>query len=156
VWARPPGADRIVLVGVALWVLAQDLPAYTHPGLFGDPHTVPGFMATLLAWMDGVFAFDHDPAATLAILVAWSANIWLAAGLVCLALHHGGGALVLAVVAAGCAAVGLWVLLEGGFPEIYPFATVTVVGVGSWVWFASILVVVAGLVPLPSRLRSAG
>ena len=156
VWARPPGADRVVLFGVVLWVVAQILPAYTTPGLLEPTNTVEGYRATLAAWALAPFAGHFDPVGGLAILVAWTANIWLVIALVSLARHHHGAALVLAVVAAGCAAVGMWVLLAGGFPEIYSFAAITEVGLGSWVWLASILAVVAGLVPLPSRLRSAG
>ena len=156
VWARPPGADRVVLFGVVLWVVAQILPAYTTPGLLEPTNTVEGYRATLGAWSLAIWVAHGDPIAAFALLIAWSANIWLVIALVFLARHHHGAALVLAVVAAGCAAVGMWVLLAGGFPEIYSFAAITEVGLGSWVWLASILAVVAGLVPLPSRLRSAG
>lgn len=159
VWGRPLGADRLVLAGVVLWVVAQVLPACTTPGIdLGFAReatlTIDGYEATFLGWTLVLLHLPVDPVAALAILVAWSANIWLVVGLVSLARHQDGAPLVWAIMAAGCAAVGMWVLLAGGFPEI-GFVVIEV-GVGSWVWFASILVVLAGLVPLPSRLRSAG
>jgi hypothetical protein len=51
----------------------------------------------------------------------------------------------------------MWVLLSGRLPDVAPIATVTV-GIGSFVWFASTLVVLAGTAywPLPMASSESG
>jgi hypothetical protein len=132
--------DPLVLLGLAGWILAQALPAYgTAPFLQPEPDTTMGWQATLLAWDLAILGGSWE------ILAAWTANLWLLLAFVARWRAHRRAALVFAVAAAGCSAVGMWVLLRGGLPEWGAPATITCIGIGSLVWFASTIAVVAGV-----------
>jgi hypothetical protein len=63
-----------------------------------------------------------------------------------------------AILAAASAAVGMWVLLSGGLPDLWKIARVIEIGIGSFVWFASTLVVLAAIAywPLPTQSSESG
>jgi hypothetical protein len=150
-WPRSRGAGSFVLGGLVLWVVAQALPAYTGPGIGEPTITRLGLYCTLFTWLNALFIWNHTGA--LPILVAWAANIWLVLAIASLGLRRNGAALRLATLAAASSAVGMWVLLSGGLPDVGSYATVTEIGIGSFVWFASTLVVLAAIAywPLPTR-----
>ncbi len=160
-WPRSRGAEYVILGGIVLWVIAQALPAYTHP--VSDPlesaFTVYGLVATIGTWLDAWLAWTlNSVGGALALLVAWAANIWLVLAIVSLGLRRHQAALGFAILAAASSAVGMWVLLSGGLPDLNETARVIEVGIGSYVWFTSTLVVLAGTAywPLPTQSSESG
>ena len=153
-WPRSRGAGSLVLGGIVLWVIAQALPAYTDST--ESATVVPGWEATIGTWLGALYAWMGGAVGgAVALLVAWAANIWLVLAIVSLGLRR--AALGFAILAAASSAVGMWVLLSGRLPDVAPIATVTV-GIGSFVWFASTLVVLAGTAywPLPMASSESG
>jgi hypothetical protein len=149
-WPRSRGAEYVILGGIVLWVVAQALPAYTNE----SATAVPGWVATIGTWLEAILAWGlGSVGGGLMLLVAWAANIWLVLAVVSLGLRRHQAALGFAILAAASSAVGMWVLLSGGLPDGGPIETVTV-GIGSFVWFASTLVVLAGTAYWPLPMES--
>ncbi len=132
-------ATRLVIAGLALWAVAQALPAYSQASIFAsEPDKVEwGWRATLFAWSLGLFG------GTGLILVAWTANVWLLLAALTFRRANPSMATAFAGAAVVCSAIGMWILLRGGFPE-NPFAIITAVGVGSYLWFAGTCAVLLG------------
>lgn len=132
-------SDALVFVGLCLWLVAQALPAYTTAAYLSDePNLVWGVVATLLAWIHFFFV---PGVSGLLITFAWSANVWLA--LAVLARWRWPEWMVpFAALAEVACAVGIGILVAGGVPEAG--GHITEVGVGSWLWMAGTLIVLAG------------
>jgi hypothetical protein len=141
-WPGSRVGDPLVILGLAMWILAQALPAYgTAPFLHPEPDTTMGWQATLIAWDLAILGGSW------AVFVAWTANLWFVLAFVARWRAHRRAALVFAVAAAACSAEGMWVLFSGGLPESgwgSP-ATITRIGTGSILWLASTITVVAGV-----------
>jgi hypothetical protein len=161
---RAWGFTLLTWVGLGLWVVAQALPAWdwSSPncilgGTIFQPEIGPcsgsdiGLALTLLGWMyllgplfPGADSLD-ERLAELVLGVAWSVNNWLVLALITRFLWFRRSATVLAVLAIPAGVVAI-LMIAGVVGDLHHERDIVSVGIGTWVWLASIAVLVVAII----------
>lgn len=140
-------AIGLTWVAIALWVIAQALPAFAivaddficsawPPESLLATCDMPGILVTLFGWamlFEDVFGG-----------VAWTANVFFGLALVARWAGRPAAATVFALAALACGLLGVAVLV-GGVGEAVDEMRIRSVGIGSWVWVASLVTLAIGV-----------
>jgi hypothetical protein len=136
--------DVLLVVGLLLWLTSQALPAYSN---------VPvGAFVTVASGLFGVLGVLLSAEWGLAAIVGWTANLWLLAALLARLSNHHAGARRCAGISVPCALAEIAAIVlgsestylnpdyrSGGPVYLRTAPDLADVGLGAWLWLASIV-----------------